>query len=182
MLLPQSAAFAALKNRLNSVSAIGYLHIPGPVGPARPTSASVADGRSTLGTSIVPAAFERANRLKPKDDAGAAGQGGPVKWVELLDKFRTVQDRARRASRSQTLTDEDDDRNSQHERGKTWMVANGHSSREVDIRSGVARSSDSKAQMVPGQTAGHKDGHVKGKFGAAGLVRLTSGVRGKMKK
>ena len=28
MLLPQSSAFAALKNRLNSVSAIGYLHIP----------------------------------------------------------------------------------------------------------------------------------------------------------
>lgn len=27
MLLPQSSAFAALKNRLNSVSAIGYLHI-----------------------------------------------------------------------------------------------------------------------------------------------------------
>jgi vacuole morphology and inheritance protein 14 len=26
MLLPQSSAFAALKNRLNSVSAIGYLH------------------------------------------------------------------------------------------------------------------------------------------------------------
>jgi vacuole morphology and inheritance protein 14 len=28
MLLPQSSAFAALKNRLNSVSAIGYLHVP----------------------------------------------------------------------------------------------------------------------------------------------------------
>lgn len=27
MLLPQSSAFAALKNRLNSVSAIGYLHV-----------------------------------------------------------------------------------------------------------------------------------------------------------
>src|SRR4051812_30492464 len=26
MLMPQSSAFAALKNRLNSVSAIGYLH------------------------------------------------------------------------------------------------------------------------------------------------------------
>lgn len=26
MLLPQSSAFAALKNRLNSVSSIGYLH------------------------------------------------------------------------------------------------------------------------------------------------------------
>ncbi|KAI7103568.1 ARM repeat-containing protein, partial [Hortaea werneckii] len=30
MLLPQSSAFAALKNRLNSVSAIGYLHIAPP--------------------------------------------------------------------------------------------------------------------------------------------------------
>jgi vacuole morphology and inheritance protein 14 len=28
MLLPQSSAFAALKNRLNSVSAIGFVHIP----------------------------------------------------------------------------------------------------------------------------------------------------------
>ena len=28
MLLPQSSAFAALKNRLNSVNAIGYLHMP----------------------------------------------------------------------------------------------------------------------------------------------------------
>ena len=27
MLLPQSSAFAALKNRLNSVSSIGYLHV-----------------------------------------------------------------------------------------------------------------------------------------------------------
>lgn len=27
MLLPQSSAFAALKNRLNAVSSIGYLHI-----------------------------------------------------------------------------------------------------------------------------------------------------------
>lgn len=182
MLLPQSAAFAALKNRLNSVSAIGYLHIPGSVGPARPTSASLSDGRSTLGSSIVPAAFERANRLKLKDDASAAGQGGPVKWVELLDKFRAVQDKARRASRAQTLTEhEDDDRNSQHERGKTW-TANGRSSRDMDIRSGMARSSDSKVQIGSGQPTGIKDGHVKGKFGAAGLVRLTSGVRGKMKK
>ena len=29
MLLPQSSAFAALKNRLGSVSAIGYLHVAG---------------------------------------------------------------------------------------------------------------------------------------------------------
>lgn len=35
MLLPQSSAFAALKNRLNSVSAIGLLHTPAPM----PTSA-----------------------------------------------------------------------------------------------------------------------------------------------
>lgn len=28
MLLPQSSAFAALRNRLNAVSPIGYLHVP----------------------------------------------------------------------------------------------------------------------------------------------------------
>jgi vacuole morphology and inheritance protein 14 len=69
MLLPQSSAFAALKNRLNSVSAIGYLHIAprtGGVPPTTPSSVST---------------FERQNRLKSR---------------ELLEKFRSTQDRVRR--------------------------------------------------------------------------------------
>ncbi|EAQ92189.1 hypothetical protein CHGG_00424 [Chaetomium globosum CBS 148.51] len=73
MLLPQSSAFAALKNRLNSVSSIGYLHIaprPNATTPNAPT-------------------FDRPNRLKGREE-------GIIRWGELLEKFRAVQERARR--------------------------------------------------------------------------------------
>jgi vacuole morphology and inheritance protein 14 len=66
MLLPQSSTFGTLKNRLNSVSAIGYLH----VAPRAPTSSS---------------SYERPTRLK--------GRADDIKWMELLDKFKTVQQR-----------------------------------------------------------------------------------------
>jgi len=102
MLLPQSAAFAALKNRLNSVSAIGYLHMPtqSPVplsnrtSSAAPSGASTASGgtASNASSNILPAAFERANRLKPRDEANKPA----IPWAELLEKFRNVQDKARR--------------------------------------------------------------------------------------
>lgn len=78
MLLPQSSAFAALKNRLNSVSAIGYLHIAprtSGIPPTTPSSVST---------------FERQTRLKSREEGG-------IKWAELLEKFRTTQDRVRRA-------------------------------------------------------------------------------------
>ncbi|OAA49529.1 hypothetical protein NOR_01452 [Metarhizium rileyi] len=75
MLLPQSSAFAALKNRLNSVSSIGYLTVA-------PRSAA------TSGSSN----YDRPNRLKGREDGG-------IRWVELLEKFRSVQERARRVQR-----------------------------------------------------------------------------------
>ncbi|KAI1207397.1 vacuole morphology and inheritance protein [Annulohypoxylon truncatum] len=77
MLLPQSSAFAALKNRLNSVSSIGYLQI-GPRPSATTPSAS---------------SYDRPNRL------GKGREDNIIRWEQLLDKFRTVQDRARRAQR-----------------------------------------------------------------------------------
>ncbi|GME40798.1 Vacuole-associated enzyme activator complex component [Neofusicoccum parvum] len=80
MLLPQSSAFAALKNRLNSVSAIGYLHIAPRTAPTPTTSG-----------------FDRPNRLKSRE-----GEGG-IKWQELLEKFKQVQERARRAQRNAML-------------------------------------------------------------------------------
>ncbi|KAK4032653.1 vacuolar protein 14 C-terminal Fig4p binding-domain-containing protein [Parachaetomium inaequale] len=76
MLLPQSSAFAALKNRLNSVSSIGYLHI---------------SPRPNATTPNVPT-FDRPNRLKGREE-------GIIRWGELLEKFRTVQERARRLQR-----------------------------------------------------------------------------------
>ncbi|KAL9038293.1 MAG: hypothetical protein Q9214_005338 [Letrouitia sp. 1 TL-2023] len=101
MLLPQSSAFAALKNRLNSVSAIGYLHIA-PRGYV--SSQSHVRQKSTElkfgSTSSIPAAgFDRPNRLKAREDSA-------IRWVELLEKFRSVQERARRTSRSQNQADD----------------------------------------------------------------------------
>ncbi|KAI1489693.1 vacuolar protein 14 C-terminal Fig4p binding-domain-containing protein [Biscogniauxia mediterranea] len=78
MLLPQSSAFAALKNRLNSVSSIGYLHI----GPRSSTSASSSAS-----------SYDRPNRL------GKGREDNIIRWDQLLEKFRSVQERARRAGR-----------------------------------------------------------------------------------
>lgn len=102
MLLPQSSAFAALKNRLNSVSAIGYLHIaPRAYVSSSSSSSSLSHVRQQStelkfgSTPPTPtAAFDRPNRLKAREE-------GAIRWVELLDKFKAVQERARRANRSQ---------------------------------------------------------------------------------
>lgn len=101
MLLPQSSAFAALKNRLNSVSAIGYLHIAprayvSSLSHVRQKSTELKFG-STPPTPT--AAFDRPNRLKAREE-------GTIRWVELLDKFKAVQERARRASRSEAHVDD----------------------------------------------------------------------------
>ncbi|CRL21331.1 Armadillo-type fold [Penicillium camemberti] len=77
MLLPQSSAFAALKNRLNSVSNIGFLH-----GAPRSTTQTAPSFDRATGT-----------RLKPRDE-------NSIRWVELLEKFKSVQERARRSQGS----------------------------------------------------------------------------------
>lgn len=110
MLLPQSSAFAALKNRLNSVSAIGYLHIaPRAYVPQsrnnsvvetistfqyhqRQKSTETHTSSSSAPSNAGPSSFDRSSRLKGRDEAG-------IKWNELLEKFRSVQERARRAQR-----------------------------------------------------------------------------------
>lgn len=103
MLLPQSSAFAALKNRLNSVSNIGFLHggprryasgnpgaIPGK-SPPHPRSHILINSHSASQTTP---SFDRSSgtRLKSRDD---------IRWTELLDKFKAVQERARRAQAAQ---------------------------------------------------------------------------------
>jgi len=110
MLLPQSSAFAALKNRLNSVSAIGFLHIAPRTYVSSSRNNSVADTipiyqfhhsrqKSTEAhapysapTGAGPSSFDRSSRLKGRDEGG-------IRWNELLEKFRSVQERARRAQR-----------------------------------------------------------------------------------
>lgn len=100
MLLPQSAAFAALKNRLNSVSAIGYLPVPQPP-QSRGSIAGTGSTSNTPATTPVATNFERGTgRIKSKEE-------GTVKWSELLDRFRTMQDRGKRLSRAGSQSDED---------------------------------------------------------------------------
>lgn len=110
MLLPQSSAFAALKNRLNSVSAIGYLHIAPRAYVSQSRSNNVVETISVFQshhrqksteahaspfstpTTAGPSTFDRSSRLKGREEGG-------IKWNELLEKFKSVQDRARRAQR-----------------------------------------------------------------------------------
>jgi vacuole morphology and inheritance protein 14 len=126
MLLPQSSAFAALKNRLNSVSAIGYLHIAPrayvqqfrnnnvDLSCSRSSSVSELVSQTFVGPSVSfkrqssstesytslnsttaapgPSNFDRSSRLKGRDEG--------IKWNELLEKFRNVQERARKAHRT----------------------------------------------------------------------------------
>ncbi|KAF4225352.1 hypothetical protein CNMCM6805_008597 [Aspergillus fumigatiaffinis] len=88
MLLPQSSAFAALKNRLNSVSNIGLLH----TGPRLTSMVSSSSSGYERGTG---------SRLKNREES-------TIRWVELLDKFKSVQEKARRAQRaSQRQFDQD---------------------------------------------------------------------------
>jgi vacuole morphology and inheritance protein 14 len=111
MLLPQSSAFAALKNRLNSVSAIGYLHIAPRAYVSQSRNNSVSETISTLSyhqrqksnseahssssstsANAAPSSFDRSSRLKGRDEGG-------IRWNDLLEKFKSVQEKARRAQR-----------------------------------------------------------------------------------
>lgn len=101
MLLPQSAAFAALKNRLNSVSAIGYLHIPLRTYVNSSSHVRQKSTEAKFGSNPQTSApnFDRPGRLKPREDGG-------IKWVELLEKFKSVQEKARRAQKLQNQVDD----------------------------------------------------------------------------
>lgn len=111
MLLPQSSAFAALKNRLNSVSNIGLLH-SGPRAYVSPKNASSSSNttsfdhhsrkrsiethtpagiHSPITNSSATSSYERpTGRLKTREE-------NVIRWVELLDKFKSVQEKARKS-------------------------------------------------------------------------------------
>lgn len=85
MLLPQSSAFATLRNRLSAVSSMGFMHIV----PRGPTSSS-----STSGSSSTTSGTTSSTRSK-----FVAAAREEVRWNELLTHFRAVQSRHERARR-----------------------------------------------------------------------------------
>ncbi|PWN35625.1 ARM repeat-containing protein, partial [Meira miltonrushii] len=103
MLLPQSSAFATLRNRLNAVSALGYLHVG--------SGSRIGTGQASSNTSNN---SERGNATSGNSGGGGSGSGGSVsatrskiigsnredlKWNELLIHFKVVQARHERARR-----------------------------------------------------------------------------------
>jgi vacuole morphology and inheritance protein 14 len=171
MLLPQSSAFAALKNRLNSVSAIGYLHIaPRTYVPSsnfnhlRQKSSDTGSSSSQQGPAV--SSFERPNRLKAREDGG-------VKWVELLDKFKTMQEKARRSQRLANLGDD---------MGASPIQDREKQPPEVPPKGPGLRpssqASTSRPLPLPAQQA---QGH-KSKSSLGNLGRFAGGVAGRKKK
>ncbi|KAK2757711.1 hypothetical protein FQN54_004680 [Arachnomyces sp. PD_36] len=199
MLLPQSSAFAALKNRLNSVSAIGLLHA-GPrayVSPKNtPSSSSSFDHhsrkRSTethapsgfsspITSSSTAQGYERpTGRLKTREE-------NVIRWVELLEKFKSVQEKARKAqlnARGQL----DDDRNHSHHPSIGVALAaagaaqnNGKDSRELPRMGGAgngggAAGAAGESGIAGAQKPTPQPPVQKSKSGLGNFGRLTGGI------
>ncbi|TPX09601.1 uncharacterized protein E0L32_009202 [Thyridium curvatum] len=108
MLLPQSSAFAALKNRLNSshsrqssvveaihsIQSLQQQQTAAAASTPRTSKFSIDTHTLPLSNSATPSgsSYDRPTRLKGREDS-------IIRWNELLEKFRSVQDRARRAQR-----------------------------------------------------------------------------------
>jgi vacuole morphology and inheritance protein 14 len=195
MLLPQSSAFAALKNRLNSVSAIGYLHIapqrssstyvhPSSSSPTlnhlRQKSSEV--GSNSSSSSGIPSStgsnvsnFERPGRLKPRDGLGGPEAGGSVKWTELLDRFKQTQEKARRTQRMASMGEEEE---IQEKMGPRVPTPTAPPKSVAGLRPG----SPAGAMRPPPQPAplGPVQGH-KPRSSLSNLGRFAGGVAGRRK-
>lgn len=94
MLLPQSSAFATLRNRLNAASALGNLH----VGGGRSSSMNLTSGSGGGGGAGV-AANSTANVSSSRSKI-IGNNREDLKWNELLVHFKVVQSRHERSRRA----------------------------------------------------------------------------------
>ena len=96
MLLPQSSAFMTLKNRLTSVSTLGFLHsVPRASFTGSGSGAGVGgggSGSSSVGGSTGGAGGATRSKMIGREDL--------IRWNELLLHFRSVQLRHERARRA----------------------------------------------------------------------------------
>jgi vacuole morphology and inheritance protein 14 len=177
MLLPQSSAFAALKNRLNSVSAIGYLHIAPRtyVPPSSNTLNHLRQKSSEVGPSSSPqgpsaSGFDRNNRLKPREESN-------VKWNELLDRFKATQEKARRSQRNASLGEDMhglDDINEKEKKGPPEVPPKGPGFR--------AGSPAGAMKPPPNAATASSAAQAKPRNGLGNLGRFAGGVAGRKKK
>ncbi|CAO3656415.1 unnamed protein product [Mucor hiemalis] len=81
MLLPQSSAFSTLRNRLSSVSSLGFLHVL----PKSPTSAS--------GTTVTTTSTDNKKSSSTSSKTTKSEEVSTIKYGELLQHFKFVQSR-----------------------------------------------------------------------------------------
>ncbi|KAJ3120763.1 hypothetical protein HK100_012660 [Physocladia obscura] len=92
MLLPQSSAFATLRNRLNSVGSMVMLYgNSGPLGPGGSSGSTSSGVLSVSGTIGGPSVKVRSSNF--------SREGISLKWNDLLLHFRNVQSRHERSRR-----------------------------------------------------------------------------------
>ncbi len=98
MLLPQSSAFATLRNRLNSLGSLATLSpIISQASQAQNVVSTASSVQSAVSGMISP-------QLQRKKSEKAASEQNismipPLKWAELLSYFKTTQNRQERARR-----------------------------------------------------------------------------------
>lgn len=179
MLLPQSAAFATLKNRLNSVSAIGYLHIP----PPRSSNLGGSGSSTTPSSTPVVPGFERPpGRLKSREE-------GAIKWGELLEHFRRRQDQTPHGDGQ--VEKAPDPASAPDGAARKLMpppALLGDPRRQSSPAIGVGVGSDPSRLSVVGSPGGTPTTSMmpgrehKSRFGAGHLGKLANAAKGKSKK
>ena len=194
MLLPQSSAFAALKNRLNSVSAIGLLHTPASL--PTPLRSSVVAGMSSTPSAGASSSASLPGRLARSRDAT-----GDIKWPELLEKFRATQERARKRNlalmRGTALqNDADNLGGGPATKGLLELGDSGEAQRSAKLGSGLPSRPGSGlagreigparpgagGEAASGASTGSAQGHKSRHSLAGNLGRFTSGIRGSQSK
>lgn len=187
MLLPQSSAFAALKNRLNSVSAIGYLHIApranSYVHPsASPTLNHLRQKSSEVGSSSgsgTPSGAAGSNFGETRNRIGMKNreEEGKVKWTELLDRFKQTQEKARRNQRLASLGE---DLPITEEREKERMGPAAVQPKHVGGGRPGSPAGAMRPPSVPPATQNQVQGHKP--RSSLSLGRFAGGVGGRKKK
>lgn len=133
MFLPQSSAFLTLRNRLNAVSPLGFLHIAPKAATTGTQTATIA-GRSTI------------------------RRGEDIKWQELLIHFRQIQLKHERSRRTHQSEDPGMSQN-----GPASSIVNAPLRNGVGHGAGASRrkgAPDSASSVTSGRVGGSKAGRT----------------------
>lgn len=179
MLLPQSSAFGTLRNRLNSVSSIGYLHVPPPSQLQQVRSAGGVAGATSAGSSGSTAKV--IGRLSGATNSAIGNSIYDVKWPDLVKKFQQVQQKHQDV-RNRTATIH----------GLAYGIGNGTgvgiSSTELNINDDRSSSMRSRGSMSSPSTfmessvhvpVGMTDNYLSDSMGGSSTGSVANGRKGR---